>query len=213
MDKTLILKKHAPLLFFDSREEFFPSTIEYYQSNIDIVSSEGNVITDTNEEIDFNTLPTGCSIQYRNSECQYGFRDLQDFTKVPYYACVIDDKQNHAYELIYFVFFPAQEQTYLCGCIPLWKPHSATIKSIRLIIDKDSQDIRKIFLDEEESNLYEMEKFNKNVIIYCNLYNHQLSLEPQSSLCDYHDCKGRMICPKFIESIDLDTLAKLIIKK
>ena len=211
-----LLSAMAPTLIFDSREEYFPSTIDYYLANSDAIYTDGHTI-DRLAVIDIPSLPPTCTIQMRNepdtAHCRFGFNTPVDMDKIPYYTHKVEDATNCAWKLTYFVFFPSQGPDYLCGCIPWWTSTTSNLHSVELTVDKDSKKLRRICLDGEETDLKTVELFGGHPMIYCNLYTHTLSLVPQYSFCGYHDEKGRILRPKFLESIDpliLATLSKLV---
>lgn len=208
-----MLSDLAPILIFDSREEYFPSTIDYYLANSEVIYPEGNISEELGI-VDIPTIPPRCTIQMRNSDCRFGFNTPSDMSKIPYYIHRIEDATNCAWKLSYFVFFPSQGPDYLCGCIPWWTSTTANLHSVELTVDKDTMKLRRVCLDGEEENFKYVELFDGHIMVYCNLYSHSLSLTPQYSFCDYHNEKGHVIQPKFFDHVDpliLDALTKLVI--
>lgn len=208
-----LMVEMAPILMFDSREEYFPSTIDYYLANSDAISADGHmdtIVTTGLGMIDIPSLPSTCTIQLRNSDCRFGFNNPVDMAKIPYYTHKVEDATNCAWKISYFVFFPSQGPDYLCGCIPWWTSTTSNLHSIELTVDKDTNKLRRICLDGEEEILKHVELFEGRPMIYCSLYTHHLSLVPQNSFCNYHDEKGYILCPKFFETVDPLTLATFL---
>jgi hypothetical protein len=204
---TEVLQKFVPYILFDSREEYYPSPIEFYIANCNIIGPDGNILKNV-DMTNLKSIPASHRLQLCNPESRYGFNVESDLNKVPFYTQVIQD--HDMLRLIYVLFFPSKGADYICGCIlghiPWWTPdisNTSNVQSVEIDVDKYTPNhIRKITINGDEYNPKILERFDGHPMLYCNLYNHELSPYPQVSFCYCHDEKGHILKSKFIEPID-----------
>lgn len=205
-----LLKAHAPLFLFDSRETFFPCPIEFYISNADVMDKDGFCMIVPGEIglENISSVPPSSVFSARDRECLNGFNTYEDLQNVPVYGTVIHGSNGHVL-LQYVLFFPFRGSDYVAGCMPVYNSFEGQFKFVHVVLDNASN-VKRVFFDGIEENFCETDFYDDHLIVYCGLGTHHMCTQSNiGNLSKYyglwgtsHDEKGFSFEPRHIEYVD-----------
>lgn len=203
----LLLKRLAPVVCFDRREQYFPSTVEYYLAHCQVIGPDADPPSPS--AWTWHEILSSDRYRLREVSTDYrsGFALTSDLDHVPYYVQYHYDEPSDLWTLTYRMFFPYTGVSWwsetLWSALCPWAdpaPPGPRIEAptVSLLIKAQTLRIQSVRIN-GVLQTEPWETWDQRLVLYSHLYTHHWTLHPP-----WWWSTGTSVCPRFLERIDDD---------